>query len=239
MVDSVTAGSGLDCRRRADPLLRLLSPGHTTDECPGRSTMSLSPPEIVFAAGFVVVFTIRAVYGRHRRKRTMVDVRVDLIERSLLAAVSIGMLVVPAFFLFSPWLGFADFAAPDWLAWPGAVLMVVSLILFWRSHVDLGRNWTPVLQIRKEHALVTRGVYKFLRHPMYAAHWLWGIAQALLLQNWLAGPALLICFLPLYLFRASREERMLLEHFGDEYRAYRSRTGRIIPLFWTSRRRPS
>ena len=64
---------------------------------------------------------------------------------------------------------------------------------------------------------------------MYAAHWLWAIAQTLLLANWIAGPSMLVTFLPLYLLRVRNEERMMLEHFGDEYRRHIARTGRVFP----------
>lgn len=69
----------------------------------------------------------------------------------------------------------------------GAALMTLAVWLFWRSHTDLGRNYSPSLQLREEHALVTRGVYRRVRHPMYASEWLWVTAQALLLQNRVAG----------------------------------------------------
>lgn len=88
------------------------------------------------------------------------------------------------------------------------------------------------LEIREGHSLVTQGVYRYTRHPMYAAHWLWGLAQPLLLQNWIAGFAMLVPSLPLYLYRVPREEQMLLEQFGEEYREYMDRTGWIVPRFW-------
>ncbi len=77
--------------------------------------------------------------------------------------------------------------------------------------------------------LVTGGVYRYIRHPMYASMWLWGIAQALLLWNWIAGWASLVLFLPLYVLRVPREERMMHEYFGDAYRTYMNRTARVIP----------
>jgi protein-S-isoprenylcysteine O-methyltransferase Ste14 len=55
------------------------------------------------------------------------------------------------------------------------------------------------------------------------------LGQALLLQNRIAGWASLVLFMPLYLLRVPREERMMLERFGDAYRDYMSRTGRIVP----------
>ena len=101
--------------------------------------------------------------------------------------------------------------------------------LIWRSHADVGRNWTMTPQIREGHSLVTGGVYWWIRHPMYAGHLLWALAQPLLLWNWIAGLVMLATFVPLYLYRVPREERMMLDHFGDEYRAYIERTGRVIP----------
>jgi len=76
---------------------------------------------------------------------------------------------------------------------------------------------------------VTHGVFRHIRHPMYAAHWLWGIAQVFLLQNWIAGFSMLVTFLPSYLYRGRVEEEMMIDHFGDAYCEYMARTGRIIP----------
>ena len=73
------------------------------------------------------------------------------------------------------------------------------------------------------------GVYRYIRHPIYAVVWLSSIAQALLLQNWIAGLAGLIFFLPVYLVRVPREEQMMLDHFGQEYQTYLEHTGRIFP----------
>jgi protein-S-isoprenylcysteine O-methyltransferase Ste14 len=64
---------------------------------------------------------------------------------------------------------------------------------------------------------------------MYTAFWLWTLAQAILLPNWIAGFAGILGFGTLYLIRVGREEEMLLETFGDEYRDYMRRTGRVIP----------
>jgi protein-S-isoprenylcysteine O-methyltransferase Ste14 len=64
---------------------------------------------------------------------------------------------------------------------------------------------------------------------MYAFGWLLGIAQALLLWNWVVALAGLASFALLYFLRVPREEQMMLEQFGEEYRAYMNRTGRVIP----------
>jgi protein-S-isoprenylcysteine O-methyltransferase Ste14 len=125
---------------------------------------------------------------------------------------------------------FADYRLPTAARWCGAVVMVFALWLFWRSHADLGRNWSVTLEIRKGHQLVRHGVYRTIRHPMYASIWLWGLAQGLLLPNWLAGWFALVTFAPLYFMRTPREEQMMTEFFGNEYRDYMRKTGRLIPL---------
>jgi len=101
--------------------------------------------------------------------------------------------------------------------------------MFHRTHEALGRNWSVTLEVRENHRLVTEGIYRYLRHPMYTAFWLWALAQALLLPNCIAGPAGLLGFGTLYFFRVNREEQLMLDTFGEEYRAYMARTRRIIP----------
>ena len=104
----------------------------------------------------------------------------------------------------------------------------------WRSHTDLGQNWSESLQIRQGHQLVTSGIYRHIRHPMYAFGWLFGIVQALLLQNWIAGLSGLVSFAVLYFLRVPREEQMMLDQFGEEYQSYMKRTGRVIPQWWST-----
>ena len=187
--------------------------------------------EIVFLVGLIVGSVVRAVYTIPCRRNQPREDRRTGLDTLLVAFASVGLLL-PVCYLLTPWLDFADYRLPAWAGWAGGGVFAAAVWLLWRSHVALARNWAPVLQIREGHSLVAHGVYRHVRHPMYAAHWLWGVAQALLLHNWLAGPALLVCFLPLYLHRVPREERMLLEHFGEEYRRYASRTGRLLPRRW-------
>jgi len=158
-----------------------------------------------------------------------VDDRTPRLEWLPMILAFLGLLVIPLIYLCTSWLDAADYHLPTWAGWVGVAVFAFALWLLWRSHVDLGRNWTVTLQIREGHSLVTGGVFRYIRHPMYAAHGLWGIAQALLLHNWIAGPAFLAAFLPIYLLRVAPEEQMMLEHFGEEYRLYMNRTGRVIP----------
>jgi protein-S-isoprenylcysteine O-methyltransferase Ste14 len=153
----------------------------------------------------------------------------DAREKILLFIVITGSLLLPFVYLFTPLLAFADYRLPSFVPWCGAAVMVAALWLFWRSHSDLGLNWSVTLAMRKEHELITDGVYRSIRHPMYASIWLWGLAQALMLQNWLAGFSALVSFAPMYFLRTPAEEQMMSEFFGQQYRDYMGRTGRLFP----------
>jgi len=76
---------------------------------------------------------------------------------------------------------------------------------------------------------VKEGVYKYIKHPIYAAHLVWALAQLLLIPNWIAGPSFLLLSIPLCLYRIPKEETMMLKQFGGEYKKYIKKTGRIFP----------
>ena len=187
----------------------------------------------LYFLGVLAEVVIRIPHERRRRRTRMALERVGALERALVGLLFVGMVFAPAVYASTSWLDRADYRLPPEtersVGGVGAALMTLAIWLFWRSHADLGGNWSPSLQLREGHVLVTEGVYRRVRHPMYASEWLWVIAQALLLQNWIAGWAGLALFAPLYVLRVPREERMMLDRFGEEYRAYMERTGRIVP----------
>ena len=93
----------------------------------------------------------------------------------------------------------------------------------------MGQNWSQSLELRKGHHLSMHGMYRSIRHPMYAAIWLWCFAQALLLDNWLAGLWALLAFAVMYFVRTPREEQMMYPFFGQEYQDYARKTRRLFP----------
>ncbi|WP_052249752.1 protein-S-isoprenylcysteine O-methyltransferase [Tateyamaria sp. ANG-S1] len=150
-------------------------------------------------------------------------------ERPLAAAVGVGMIILPLFALATPMLDFAAYSATSAQFVLGGVCALAGLFVFFRSHADLGSFWSAHLELREGHALVTTGIYSRMRHPMYTAIFLITIAQALLLANWVAGPAGLVIFALLYVVRVGPEERMMAERFGAEWEGYASRTPRLLP----------
>jgi protein-S-isoprenylcysteine O-methyltransferase Ste14 len=129
-------------------------------------------------------------------------------------------------------LAFAEFALRPVPWGAGVGLLALGLWLFHRSHADLGRNWSITLEIRQDHRLVTEGVYRRVRHPMYASLLLQSIGQALVIPNWVAGPAYLVVFTILVASRLRREERMMRRQFEAAWDAYAARTKRLVPGLW-------
>ena len=191
--------------------------------------MQIQPWNIVFLVGFIAYVVIRGVYEKRTKGNEKEVGRADGRDRILLVIVALGSLLLPVVYLFTHWLAFADYRLPTFAPWLGTAVMAAALWLFWRSHADLGQNWSLTLELRKGHQLIKHGVYRSIRHPMYAAIWLFGLAQGLLLQNWLAGWSAFVTFAVLYFLRTPREEQMMCEFFGEEYRDYMRQTGRIIP----------
>ena len=188
--------------------------------------------KIIFLIGVALLNIIRMPHQRANKQNVVVDDRKTAQEKGLLFLVFLGAFVLPLIYIFTPWLNFANYFLPVWANILGMMIFAIALWLFWRSHHDLGRNWSPTLQVRADHTLITQGIYQTIRHPMYTSIWLLGIAQGLLLTNWIAGLSGMIAFGTLYFARIGNEENMMIEQFGDQYQAYMQKTKRLLPYLF-------
>jgi protein-S-isoprenylcysteine O-methyltransferase Ste14 len=183
----------------------------------------------VYFIALIIEIIIRAPVDRKRRQGKLRERRVTAQEQILLGLLTLGGFFVPIMYAFTNWLEFANYALPTLAGWLGILLTAGALFIFWRAHADLGVNWSPSLEIREKHELITRGIYGVIRHPMYASQWLLTLATPLLLQNWIAGFLNLVVFIPFYILRVKAEEQMMLDSFGTQYQEYIKKTGRVLP----------
>ncbi|MFZ0607321.1 MAG: protein-S-isoprenylcysteine O-methyltransferase [Xanthobacteraceae bacterium] len=182
---------------------------------------------------FVIGWALLRLNPNRRARKTAVRHSVRDVREFLLLAMSLtGLGILPGIYVATHFPRFADYPFFPVASYLGIAAVIASLWLFYRTHRDLGHNWSVSLDLRERHTLVTSGIYATVRHPMYAGFWLMALAQALLLPNWVAGPAGLIGFGLLFFGRVRREEEMMITAFGEEYRVYMRRTARVVPWLY-------
>jgi protein-S-isoprenylcysteine O-methyltransferase Ste14 len=179
----------------------------------------------------IVMVVIRAPHGQRSRGVKVAKSGKGPLEIALLTIAWLGFFV-PLIWMATPVLAFADYPLRPVPFAAGIVCLAVSLWFFHRSHADLGTNWSITLEVREKHQLVTHGIYRRVRHPMYMALGLYSVGQALVLPNWVAGPSYLVTLGLLFALRLGPEERMMREEFGADYEAYMARTKRLVPGIW-------
>jgi protein-S-isoprenylcysteine O-methyltransferase Ste14 len=185
--------------------------------------------KIIWLVGLFIFVTLRIGPRLRSRKTPVRHSERGLREAAFVGCTLTGFGIVPLVYVATGFPQFANYPFLPAQGYLGTIVWIAALWLLYRTHRDLGRNWSMSLDVREQHTLITNGVYTHVRHPMYSAFWLMGTAQLLLLPNWFAGPAGLIGFSVLFFGRVRREEEMMIGAFGDEYRAYMRRTARVIP----------
>ncbi len=185
---------------------------------------------IAFGILWLIYFGAR-LYFQGRVKGSQEYTRInEQKEKLFFRLFALAFLLLPFYFL-TPWIDFASIFLPAWLRWGGGGIVCLGIGLFCWAHNALGKNWTAVLALSSEHKMVQSGPYRHIRHPMYSAFFIIGIGFVILSANWLVGIIYLVPLLAMYLSRASSEEKMMIDRFGDSYRLYMKHTGRLFPRY--------
>jgi protein-S-isoprenylcysteine O-methyltransferase Ste14 len=181
--------------------------------------MSITLPHLIFLVGLAYYLLIRFKYQRPTSIQEKIERRSNTFDKALVMLVVIGQVVLPMIFLTTSLLDWASYRSPVLATWLGAFVLIGGLCL------------SVSLDLYREHKLVTSGVYRLIRHPMYASFFAMAIAQVLLLSNWVAGWSALVATFVLYTVRKPHEEAMMIEGFGEEYHRYMRRSGSVLPRF--------
>jgi protein-S-isoprenylcysteine O-methyltransferase Ste14 len=187
---------------------------------------------VLFAGVFVmrIYFALRV---RRAGERVMPDREAVEREGRGMFAVRVVLFLLLlgwlALYAINPsWMGVLSVPFPDWLRWVGFALGLVSLGFWSWTQVALGKEWSPQLQLREEHHLVTTGPYSRIRHPLYTGMLGYGTGFALVTANWVFV-VLVVAIIAGLFARVPKEEQMMIEEFGEEYKAYMHKTGRFFP----------
>ena len=186
---------------------------------------------VILSSLYLLVVLIRSYYMRRGSEsvQTISRTRKERLKLPLLASISGMGTVAGLVHVFVPQrMRWATLPVPIWSRWVGVGLGVTSLPLFAWTHHALGKNWSLALVTKEEHTLVSSGPYRWVRHPMYTVIFLQGLAFFLLSANWVIGISGLGTSI-LCVARVGDEEGLMIEEFGDQYRAYIERTGRFLP----------
>ncbi|MCI0395362.1 MAG: isoprenylcysteine carboxylmethyltransferase family protein [Chloroflexi bacterium] len=189
---------------------------------------------IMLALLFVAFIAHRGYYSRKIRpsdENTVTQRQGGLIS-SLANLLSLpGLVAVAIYIVYPPWMSWAALPFPAALRWFGLVLAVSGFALLQWAHQALSKNWSDTPRLMKDQTLITSGPYQWIRHPIYTAFILIMSATLFLSANWFIGLAWVSMATLDILSRISFEEGIMLDSFGDQYRAYMKRTGRLLPRF--------
>ena len=181
----------------------------------------------------VAVLVLFPIVGYHRLKAHTGE-KLDRRQEGLFILATlrpVGLVFILgliAYMVDPSWMAWASLPLPGWARSMGAGVYALSWgLLLWTLR-GLGTNLTDTVVTRKEHALVTSGPYRWIRHPFYDSVALLVLATSLMAANWFLLVTGGLAFV-LMMVRTRTEEEKLLARFGDSYRAYRDRTGRFLP----------
>lgn len=115
----------------------------------------------------------------------------------------------------------------------GFITVIIGTTLSIKARKDLGTNWahSAEYQIKKNHELITQGIYAYIRHPIYTGIFLSCVGAEMVSDSYLFI-LIVFVFSPLAYIQAKNEEKILIEQFGKEYEKYMSTSKMFIPYLW-------
>ena len=150
----------------------------------------------------------------------------------MMTAIRIGGLILwlsPFVYLLNPkWMAWSKLGLSEAIRWSGVGLGVLCVFGIYWLFSSIGTGITPVSATRKEHKLVTHGIYRYIRHPLYTVGSSLFVSFGMMVDSWFIAALGILTFI-LMAIRTPKEEANLIEKFGDEYREYMQRTGRFLP----------
>ena len=183
----------------------------------------------------LIFFTGIGISGYFRRKADResgerVSRKVD--GTAMMTIIRIGGLLLwlsPIAYLINPqWMEWSKLGLPEWARWLGIILGIFSTFGIYWLFSSIGSGITPTSATRKEHKLVTNGIYRHIRHPLYTFGSSMFISFGMMADTWFIASLGIFTFV-LMAIRTPKEEANLIDKFGDEYREYMKRTGRYLP----------
>jgi|SoiMethySBSTD1v2_1073268.scaffolds.fasta_scaffold340660_2 protein-S-isoprenylcysteine O-methyltransferase Ste14 len=183
----------------------------------------------------IILFTgvgISIYYRRKADRETGEKVSRSVDGNLMMTVIKIFGLLLwfsPLIYLLNPkWMAWSKIGLPDGLRWLGVIIGVLCVFGIYWLFSSIGSGITPTSATRQQHVLVTRGPYRWVRHPLYTIGSSLFVGLGLMADNWFIAALGILAFIAMAI-RTPKEEANLIEKFGDEYREYMKHTGRFLP----------
>ena len=186
----------------------------------------------IILPGLIIAFvTHRGYYIRkHGKEENTLKKRAEGWVSKLAGILGLaGFVAILAYVIQPDWLSWATLSLPLWLRWTGVGIALLGFALLQWAQNTLGKSWSDTPRMIREQPLVTSGPYQFIRHPIYAAFILILGSTLLVSANWFIGLTWIGMTALEIASRIGFEEALMLEYFGEQYREYMKRTGRLLP----------
>ena len=114
----------------------------------------------------------------------------------------------------------------------GLALLIIGLIIMIVSQATLWRNYSSTVVIREDHQLITHGIYRFTRNPIYLGGIMAVCIGIPMYTSSMYGFLTMLVLIPIILNRIRMEEKLLTEEFQDAFQKYKETTKKLIPFVY-------
>ena len=186
---------------------------------------------IILPALLIAFALHRGYYVRkHGEEQNTLKKREEVLASKIAGMLGLlGFVAILVYAIRPGWLSWASLPLPLWLRWTGVGMALLGFALLQWAQTTLGKSWSDTPRMIREQALITGGPYQFIRHPIYTAFLLILGSILLISANWLIGLAWIGMTVLEVISRIGFEENLMLDYFGDQYRVYMKKTGRLLP----------
>ena len=134
------------------------------------------------------------------------------------------------YFVNPAWIKFLIIPFPQFVSWLGVFGGIFGIALLTWVHIHLGKQWSADLQLNPDHQLIESGPYSRIRHPMYTALITVYLALGIVSSNYIISTVFIMIIFSVVI-RIPDEEKMMMGKFGERYKIYMQKTGRLLPKF--------
>jgi protein-S-isoprenylcysteine O-methyltransferase Ste14 len=189
--------------------------------------------QIAFHWGFVIVlsfaFVLSSICRARARKATGTIHRRD---EAVIARAGLGLPLLLSFLAYAinpDWMDWSAIPIPDGLRGCGLAITAACVPFLWWVFASIGSNISETVLTKEHHHLVMTGPYRWIRHPLYGGVLLTFLSLGLVAPNGFMLGLVLLAATVFSTIVVPREEDKLIARFGEDYIAYRRRTGMAVP----------